>query len=688
MDKGEQERPQISEYSRREFLGRATAGLGVIAGLPLLAESGLRGWLGRPIVATRMRQSGNQLALENEEFHAAWQISPTGVRLTDVRDLRSGLRLSELPPVFTLHLGDGTRIDASNLKLEGKPQTRRLDADSKAARYAARVPGREITAQFSAAGGRLRIGWRGILRDGSRYLRQEIVLHAPGQDVMIREIRLLDLALPGIAAAGTVKGTPVVAGDWFFGFEHPLSHTAVEDGRAQAFLMRDLPLEAGHTMRYSSVIGCADSGQMRRDFLHYVERERAHPYRTFLHYNSWYDLGFFTPYNATEAVGAIRAFGEILHVRRGVTISSFLFDDGWDNHKVWGFNSGFPDGFTPLRKAAAVYGAAPGVWLSPWGGYGKPRQERIAWARAHGYEIDREGLALAGPKYFARFREVCLRFINKYGVNQFKLDGTGSASTTVPGSHFDSDFDAAISLIGDLRTAEPNLFINLTTGTYPSPFWLRWADSTWRGGYDHSFAGVGSDRQRWITYRDGATYRHVVLRGPLYPLNSLMLHGLIYARYAQGLKNDPYDDFGDEIRSYFGTGTQLQEMYITHSLLNQFDWDTLAEAAKWSRRNAEVLRDTHWVGGDPENLEPYGWGCWSKRKAILTMRNPAAVRQTFPVDLAEAFELPAGAPGHYRGRSPWRRDASLPAITLEAGKRHSFMLEPFQVLNLECTPLT
>ena len=29
------------------------------------------------------------------------------------------------------------------------------------------------------------------------------------------------------------------------------------------------------------------------------------------------------------------------------------------------------------------------------------------------------------------------------------------------------------------------------------------------------------------------------------------------------MKTDPGDDFGNEVRSYFGTGTQLQEMYIT-----------------------------------------------------------------------------------------------------------------------------
>src|SRR5207237_8786198 len=154
-----------------------------------------------------------------------------------------------------------------------------------------------------------------------------------------------------------------------------------------------------------------------------------------------------------------------------------------------------------------------------------------------------------------------------------------------PGSTFDSDFDAAIHLIGELRTEKPDLYINLTTGTFPSPFWLRYADSIWRGGEDHDFAGVGSDRQQWITYRDGATYENVVRRGALYPLNALMLHGLVYARHAKKLASDPYGDFAQEVRSYFGTGTQLQELYVTLTL-TYVQWVFLAERAKCAGRCA------------------------------------------------------------------------------------------------------
>jgi len=165
-----------------------------------------------------------------------------------------------------------------------------------------------------------------------------------------------------------------------------------------------------------------------------------------------------------------------------------------------------------------------------------------------------------------------------------------------------------------------------------------------------------------------------------------MLHGIVFAQKAPHLSMDPGSDFSNEVRSYFGTGTQLQEMYITPSLLTETDWNVLAEAAKWSRRNAVTLVDTHWIGGDPRWLQVYGWAAWSPRKAILTLRNPSAQPQEFTLDIAQAFELPPEAATKYTAHSPWAADASQAPIELEAGKPHSFHLAPFEVLTLEADP--
>jgi hypothetical protein len=621
------------------------------------------------------------MELASDAIRAAWTVDGGAFRALWIEDRRSKRRLTLPPDAFTVTLSGGETIRSSEMLVVS---TRGTDAPRlhPAARLSDEEPGRQLVVELAHEASNLQASWRGVVRRRSRYVRQEVMLRATKSDVPISAITLIDLAMPGASVVGTVKGSPITAGDWFFGFEHPLSDSTVEGQRLRCALGRELPLRPGTAVVCSSVIGAVTPGQLRRDFLLYLERERAHPYRPFLHYNSWYDIGYFSPYDETQALDVINAFGTELHKRRGVTLDSFLFDDGWDDHEtLWRFNAGFPRGFAPLRAAAARYGAGIGVWMSPWGGYGKPREERLAAGKAQGFEENKGGFALSGPKYYARFRETCLDMIRSYGVNQFKFDGTGNVAHAIPGSAFDSDFDAMIALIQSLRGEEPDLFVNLTTGTYPSPFFLRYADSIWRGGEDHSFAGVGTKRQQWITYRDADTYAGIVRKGPLFPLNALMLHGLIYARHAHDLDADPGHDFRAEVHAYFGTGTQLQEMYITPSLLSPGNWDTLAEAARWARAHAPVLVDSHWVGGDPARLEPYGHAAWMDGKATLCLRNPKDAPQQMEVDVATAFELPERAGRRYRMRTPWKGDRR-PSVTLEAGKPHSFTLQPFEVLTL------
>jgi hypothetical protein len=166
-----------------------------------------------------------------------------------------------------------------------------------------------------------------------------------------------------------------------------------------------------------------------------------------------------------------------------------------------------------------------------------------------------------------------------------------------------------------------------------------------------------------------------------------MLHGIIYARQAEHLSDDPEHAFVHEVHDYFGGGTQLQEMYITHSLLSAEDWDCLAEAANWSRNNAATLADSHWIGGDPEKLQVYGWAAWSPEKGILTLRNPGDKPQSFSLDIGRALELPSGAPRKFMAHSPWKRDKMNKPLALAAGSTHTFQLAPFEVLNLEAVPL-
>src|SRR5689334_11405296 len=493
------------QITRRQFL-ESSAALAVSVGVSSHAVA--------------LSRRADTLTVENDLVSATWTTAGGTLRAREIVDREANARLALPEQLFSLTLADGTRLDSTQMRVAGMPASERFAAAAHAARLAERYAGRRLTVVLEDPARRLQATWRAELRDGSRYLRQEITLRALGAPLPVREIALVDLRARAAVLTGTVKGSPITIGQWYVGLEHPLSLSTVDGDRVRCVLPRELPLRPESPFTVSSVIGTSRPGQMRRDFLTYLERERAHPYRTFLHYNSWYDIGYFSQYSEQEALGVIQAFGDQLVRQRGVVLDSFLFDDGWDDpHSLWAFNAGFPYGFSRLKQAAGLVGAAPGVWMSPWGGYGEPKKRRLEFAQQQGFETNESGFVLSAPKYYARFRDICFKMMRDYGVNQFKFDGTNG-----------SDFDAAIRLIEELRSEKPGIYINLTTGTYPSPFWLRYADSIWRGGEDHEFAGVGSSRQRWITYRDADTYEHVVRAGELFPLNALMLHGLIYAR--------------------------------------------------------------------------------------------------------------------------------------------------------------
>ena len=642
--------------------------------------------IGDEALQARSSQRAQALSLSNAAIAAQWSVDAGHLHFLRLNE-PNGAVLEVPDDVFSILLGDGEPIRASEMRVVGTPRVGAIATHGDASRLAERLPGRHVSVQLEDFAKRLHVDWSAELRDGARYIRQEITVRS-SKDIQVREIVMVDLPAASATINGTVKGSPIVIGRWFASTEHPLAVNAVSGARIRSSIMRELPLRSSTTLQLSSVIGTTRTGQLRRDFLAYVERERAHPYRPFLHYNSWYDLGYFSKFNEPEALAVISAFGEELQRKRGVELDSFLLDDGWDDPKtLWGFHSGFPRGFSGVREAAARYGAAPGVWMSPWGGYGKPKQDRLTNGKAKGFETNAGGFALSGPVYYRRFLDTCLTMIRRYGVNQFKFDGTGNADRAFPGSQFGSDFEAAIALIETLRREKPDLYVNLTTGTYPSPFWLRWADSIWRGGEDHEFAGVGSKRQQWITYRDADTYANVVRRGPLFPINSLMLHGLIFAKSAKDLQTDPQNDFASEVRSYFGTGTQLQEMYVTPKLLSRASWDVLAESAKWSRRNAATLVDTHWIGGDPALLQPYGWASWSARGGIITIRNPSDKVQAMAVDVQEAFELPPDAPRAFNARNafPPPKGRMIPGRFIKTQPQR-IDLQPFEVLTLELTP--
>ena len=114
----------------------------------------------------------------------------------------------------------------------------------------------------------------------------------------------------------------------------------------------------------------------------------------------------------------------------------------------------------------------------------------------------------------------------------------------------------------------------------------------------------------------------------------------------------------------------MVELYNDYSLMNVTNngqlWADLAECIAWQKRNADVLPDAHWVGGNPWNgssAAVYGWAAWNGTKSVLTLRNGANSAQSYSFTLREALNIPANVNGSIILRKSWGVQDALQGLT-------------------------
>lgn len=419
---------------------------------------------------------------------------------------------------------------------------------------------------------------------------------------------------------------------------------------------RNTTLHAGDDWKVGAVVGLVAPGQARRSFLAYSERERAVPWRAMPAYISWYELNidrnndpnYTSNMHDWQCEEVVRQWKKNLFEPYHTAVNSFVWDDGWDHYGDWTFSPNFPDGFRKADALAREMGSGIGAWLGPVGGYGQSGNYRRAFWNGKG------GMQLSNPKYYETFTRAITDLCNNrgYDFRFFKFDGISAQFSAVgpdAGTVGEENAEGIIRAERMVReTIKPDIFFNTTVGTWASPFWFQYTDAVWRQEGDYGETGnQGSDRERWITYRDALVHKNFVKNSPLCPINTLMTHGFILSSHGQVSKNMDYDGIVRELRCAFACGSGMVELYNDYALTNSIRggrlWGDLAEAIRWQKNNADVLPDAHWVGGNPwtgSRAEVYGWASWNGQKATLALRNPSASAATFRTTLRQALEIP------------------------------------------------
>ncbi|MFW5589460.1 MAG: hypothetical protein ACOCNQ_05810, partial [Bacteroidales bacterium] len=440
----------------------------------------------------------------------------------------------------------------------------------------------------------------------------------------------------------------------------------------QGLWSRNTTLAAGETWKISGVVGLiAQDGtqdnsnihktQKRRSFLAYSERERAVPWRANPCYISWYELNIdrnnaanpTNNMNANQVLDVLNHWKSDFYDVYGVGPSSFVIDDGWDNYGTWTFHAGFPNEMRDIAALAAQMGAGVGAWLGPVGGYGTSGNYRRQYWTNKGQKME-----LSNPEYYATFKAAAKNLTKNQGdFNFFKFDGISAQFSAVgpdPGDTGNENAEGIIRLERFVREeCRRDIFFNTTVGTWASPFWYHYTDATWRQEGDYGTIGNNSiDRENWITYRDRLVYQNYVTNSPICPINTLMTHGFILSTHGQVSKNMAYEPARRELRCAFVCGSGMVELYNDYERMNSINggalWGDLAECIKWQKKNADVLPDAHWVGGNPwdgSKANVYGWASWNGTKATLALRNGSNSSQTYTFTLRDALNIPANVNG-------------------------------------------
>lgn len=569
--------------------------------------------------------------------------------------------------LFKVLLGDGSTVAATGMKLEDVKMVT-LAENPSAATASLRYAGKALEARFTYK--ELSIVWRAVLRNGSHYLRTEMDIQA-AKDLPMKGIVAMNYLVAKNSAytapevVGNTRGAILASNHIFAGLETPMGLNSCKDeGNAthiEGLWRRNTTLKAGKTWNISSVVGLVAPKQLRRSFLAYSERERAVAWRPYPVYISWYELNidrnnaqapsYKGNMTVEQCADVVSHWKTHFYDKYHMAPKAFVWDDGWDQYGTWTFNPNFPNGFDEPANEAKKMGTGIGAWLGPVGGYGQSGEYRRVYWRSKG------GMQLSNEDYYNFFIRCCTNMIDRYDFRFFKFDGISAQASAIgpdEGTRGEENAEAIISIERAVRQKRPDIFLNTTVGTWASPFWFHFTDAVWRQEGDYGEAGdQGTDRERWITYRDRLVYQNFIQRSPVCPINTLMTHGFILSRWGAVSKNMDYDGIVREMRCAFACGSGMVELYNDYKLMDEIKdnqgnagalWKDLAECIKWQQEQADVLPDAHWVGGNPwdgKKANVYGWAAWNGKKSVLTLRNPSASAQTFTTTLREALDIPA-----------------------------------------------
>lgn len=586
------------------------------------------------------------------------------------------VRPDALVSEFTLKLMDGTTLSSPNYRVA----QRQSSQDNKTLREILEL------VPLHSSHPRLRIEY--AANQGDPFIRKRIEVSG---SVPVDELAVESLPIEGPSELGGFGQPAFIAERWFAGLEHPGGTNTACAGR----------LECVHVTgrdRFTSpfaVIGYAHlpDEELGDAFERYLATLRR-PAKPRLQFNTWFDARG-CQVEPARMMATYQALERKLLVPHGLTLDDFVLDHGFENpSSLWLPSRSWPEGLAPFSRWLETKGSGLGLWL-PLNGH----KLDLAWGERQRYERSdhlKGSYCLAGPRYHAALREALSARIADGNLGYLKHDFNFLACQVPGHGHLPTDrhgraanLEAQIELLQLERRLRPEIALNLTSGIWPSPWWLMHADFLWMGGSDYaldrSLPHEGT-RQAETTFRDGTLYRVLRIDRAQVPPAALMTHGLIRGRHEASNPGETAREWSDHVVWFLGRGTLLQELYLSPDLMPEDFWPILGHALRWARANAAVLAHTRMIGGDPTRGAVYGYVHWSGDKGIYCLRNPGPREESFPLKvIGRPTSLPAVAQWHPIVVYP-RREKLAPMTRSSADRTLPLAPRSVTIVELYATP--
>lgn len=631
--------------------------------------------------AVYVSQAGDEVTLGNRFLSRTFSVAGNRLKTLRIENKRNGATAPvAASDEFRLRLSQGTQVDGTDYTLAG-PDFTLTSWTSKDGTGGTKIL--SFTLDHAAKG--VHVVENVELAPDRFFMRKSLQITAQGSPTL--ELAEVDvLKIPGalqpykgnaMATHGTgldswkpPLGQPlyVNGSGLFLGVEFAAAVNRVNAGEISSAYLWGRPIPSQGYLTYTAVCGAAENAQyIRRSFLEYIDSIRVRPLRLQTQYNSWFDYG--ANLDKAKFAASVQTISTKLFKDRKVDpFKIFAIDDGWQNtSSFWRTNANFDADFASSRQAAQAVGSAPGIWLSPMGGFGTRATALTGYLKSQGYETIDTYMCMAGPKYMDGLEKRLVELIGQ-GFRYFKLDG-------IFGQLYDRDFcpygqqhghpyhpsftlnranpddpkwdemkiyylTAGIERLNAMFTAmakaNPDIYILASNGAWLSPWWLTHVDAVWM--INAGDGSPGATRTPQIVYRDGRYHAIYVDDQAQFPLASMFDH--------EPQKRDPDADLTDFKRYLYmqaSRGSAFFEWYMKPSIITEAEWDAIAANIKWVEANFPILRHMEFHGGDPEQNKVYGYTGWTFSDGIVSLHNPATTPQSYSFKLDESMGVRPGS---------------------------------------------